>query len=78
LSVATGMMAFEDHQRAEITPSQTAEPATAETTASPCAAAVEHQKYLIRRMTLMAFGIPQSTRHDEERLARAAASCDDQ
>jgi hypothetical protein len=77
IAVATAMVAFEDRQWAEIRPTQIAEPAVAGAAENGCAAAVEYQKYLIRRTTLMAFGIAVPDRRDEgRRLIGAAASCD--
>jgi hypothetical protein len=77
ISVATGLMAFEDRQRTEITPTQIAESALAGAAESGCAAAIEYQKYVIRRTTLMAFGIAMPDRRDEGRLLiSAAASCE--
>jgi hypothetical protein len=74
--IATGMMAFEGQQRAEITPAQGAQSNTSRDAESVCVAADEYKKYLTLRMTLMAFAIPVPEAPDEEsRLLSAVASC---
>jgi hypothetical protein len=71
LSLATGTVALEDRQRAEITPVEVVQPALANT-ARACA--IEDQEYAMRRMTLMAFGAEHADA--PPRLTDAAGSCD--
>jgi hypothetical protein len=76
MTIATGMMAFENSQRAEITPAPPLRSNAPSEPTSVCLAASEYQRAVTQRMMMMAFGIAVPEPGEKElRLLNEAASC---
>jgi hypothetical protein len=78
-SVLSALASVEDRQRIEIATIPSAQSPSINRHHNECAAAIEYENYVVRRFTLMAFGIGQSDPPETGfRLAEEAGKCPDE